>query len=173
MRTEREIALELEFEIRRQGAEAAAFDFIVVSGENSALPHGAPSDRKMSKGDFVTLDFGATVEGWHSDMTRTVAVGCCSSRQREVYEIVLEAQRAALDLIKDVISCRDGDAAARDVIAKAGYAECFGLVPGTGSGLKCTSPKIVSERRGRKAQKRLGCYRRAGDIYSRQVRGED
>lgn len=135
-RTEREIALELEFEIRRQGAEAAAFDFIVVSGENSALPHGAPSDRKLSKGDFVTLDFGATVEGWHSDMTRTVAVGCCSSRQREVYEIVLEAQRAALDLIKDGISCREGDAAARDVIAKAGYAECFGHGTGHGVGVE-------------------------------------
>lgn len=135
-RTEREIALELEFEIRRQGAEAAAFDFIVVSGENSALPHGAPSDRKLSKGDFVTLDFGATVEGWHSDMTRTVAVGCCSSRQREVYEIVLEAQRAALDLIKDGISCREGDAAARDVIAKAGYAGCFGHGTGHGVGVE-------------------------------------
>ena len=96
----------------------------------------APSDRILSKGDFVTLDFGAVVDGWHSDMTRTVAVGCCSSRQREVYEIVLKAQRAALDLIKDGISCREGDAAARDVIAKAGYAGCFGHGTGHGVGVE-------------------------------------
>lgn len=74
-RTEREIALELEFLIRRQGAEGIAFDFIVVSGANSSLPHGVPSDKAVEPGDFVTMDFGAVVDGWHSDMTRTVAVG--------------------------------------------------------------------------------------------------
>lgn len=70
-RTEREIALELEFLIRRQGAEGIAFDFIVVSGANSSLPHGVPSDKAVELGDFVTMDFGAVVDGWHSDMTRT------------------------------------------------------------------------------------------------------
>ena len=74
-RTEREIALELEFLIRKQGAEGTAFDFIVVSGPNSSLPHGVPGERVLQDGDFVTMDFGAMVDGWRSDMTRTVAIG--------------------------------------------------------------------------------------------------
>lgn len=95
-RTEREIALELEFLIRRQGAEGIAFDFIVVSGANSSLPHGVPSDKAVEPGDFVTMDFGAVVDGWHSDMTRTVAVGRVGEKQRAVYNTVLRAQQAAL-----------------------------------------------------------------------------
>lgn len=76
-RTEREIALELEFLIRKQGAEGTAFDFIVVSGPNSSLPHGVPGERVLQDGDFVTMDFGAMVDGWRSDMTRTVAIDGC------------------------------------------------------------------------------------------------
>ncbi|HPU57940.1 MAG TPA: aminopeptidase P family protein, partial [Candidatus Avimonas sp.] len=135
-RTEREIALDLEFEIRRQGAEAAAFDFIVVSGANSSLPHGVPSDKQVEKGDFVTLDFGAVVDGWRSDMTRTVAVGSCSEEQREIYNIVLKAQLAALSRIKSGLSCREGDAAARDIIKGAGYGEYFGHGTGHGVGME-------------------------------------
>ena len=73
--SEREIALEMEFYMRKMGSEGVAFDFIVVSGENSSLPHGTPTDRKIKKGDFITMDFGAVVNGYRSDMTRTIAVG--------------------------------------------------------------------------------------------------
>ena len=76
--------MELEFCIRRQGAERVAFDFIVVSGANSALPHGVPTDKVVEPGDFITMDFGAVVDGWHSDMTRTVAAGQVSDEQKAV-----------------------------------------------------------------------------------------
>lgn len=135
-RTERDIALELEFAIRRQGAEAAAFEFIVVSGENSALPHGVPSDRELRRGDFVTMDFGAVVDGWHSDMTRTVAIGSCSDEQSTVYDTVLAAQRAALSSLRSGLGCVEGDAAARNVIESAGYRDCFGHGSGHGVGVE-------------------------------------
>ena len=135
-RTEREIALELEFLIRRQGAEGIAFDFIVVSGANSSLPHGVPSDKAVEPGDFVTMDFGAVVDGWHSDMTRTVAVGSVTDEQRRVYETVLRAQETALGTLRAGLSCRAGDAAARDVIREAGYGDCFGHSTGHGVGVE-------------------------------------
>ena len=80
-RTEKEVALDLEFWMRKAGADSVSFDFVVVAGENSSLPHGVPSDRVIRHGDFVTMDFGATVNGWHSDMTRTVAVGAADDEQ--------------------------------------------------------------------------------------------
>ena len=135
-RTEREIALELEFAIRRAGAEGVAFEFIVVSGANSSLPHGVPSDKEIEPGDFVTMDFGAVVDGWHSDMTRTVAVGRVSDKQRAVYATVFEAQRAALETLKAGLSCVEGDAAARRVIEAAGYGDCFGHGTGHGVGME-------------------------------------
>lgn len=135
-RTEREIALELEFFIRRQGAEGAAFDFIVVSGANGALPHGVPGDKPVEAGDFVTMDFGAVVDGWHSDMTRTVAVGSVSEEQRQVYDTVLRAQLAALETLHAGASCVACDAAARYVIAQAGYGDCFGHGTGHGVGIE-------------------------------------
>lgn len=135
-RTEREIALELEFFLRRQGAQGVAFDFIVVSGVNSSLPHGVPTDKPVAPGDFVTMDFGAVVDGWHSDMTRTVAVGHADENQRRVYEVVLEAQLCCLRALRAGLSCVAGDAAARDVIAAAGYGDCFGHGTGHGVGLE-------------------------------------
>lgn len=135
-RTEREIALDLEFLIRRQGADGVAFDFIVVSGANSSLPHGVPGDKPVEPGDFVTMDFGAMVDGWHSDMTRTVAVGRVSEEQRRVYDTVLRAQLAALEVLKAGLPCVQGDAAARDIIAAAGYGDCFGHGTGHGVGVE-------------------------------------
>lgn len=149
--TEREIALELEFCIRKQGAERVAFDFIVVSGANSALPHGVPTDKVVETGDFVTMDFGAVVDGWHSDMTRTVAVGQASDEQRLIYDTVLHAQRAALAALCEGLSCQEGDAAARDIIAAAGYGEAFGHSTGHGVGVEIheapnLSPSVSEER---------------------------
>ena len=135
-RTEREVALELEFVIRKQGAESVAFDFIVVSGVNSSLPHGVPGDKVIERGDFVTMDFGAVVDGWHSDMTRTVAVGTCSAEQRSVYDTVLLAQKAALAALRAGLSCVAGDAVARNIITAAGYGDYFGHGTGHGVGIE-------------------------------------
>lgn len=125
-RTERQVMLDMEFFIRNLGAEGVAFDFIVVSGKNSSLPHGVPTDKKIEKGDFVTMDFGARVNGYCSDMTRTVAVGAVSEEQKNVYSTVLNAQVSACDAVKAGDVCSDIDKIARDIIYNAGYKGCFG-----------------------------------------------
>ncbi len=134
--TEREIALNLDFFMLRNGAEAISFETIAVSGKNSSMPHGVPSDKKVEKGDFITMDFGAVVDGYHSDMTRTVAVGSVSSKQAEIYETVLSAQKNSLDILRAGVSCKDADAAARDIIKNAGYGEYFGHGTGHGVGIE-------------------------------------
>lgn len=125
-RSEREVMLDMEFYMRRQGSEGVSFDFIVVSGKNSSLPHGVPTDKLIEKGDFVTMDFGAVINGYRSDMTRTVAVGSVTDEQKKVYDTVLCAQNAALKEIKAGKVCRDIDAVARNIINGAGYEGCFG-----------------------------------------------
>ncbi len=125
-RTERDVMLDMEFYMRRLGSEGVSFDFIVVSGKNSSLPHGVPTDKKIERGDFVTMDFGAVVGGYHSDMTRTVAVGAVSDEQKRVYDTVLKAQLTAIDAVKSGVVCRDIDKIARDLIYAAGYEGCFG-----------------------------------------------
>lgn len=135
-RTEREIQLELDFFMLRNGAEALSFDTIAVSGVNSSMPHGVPSDKKIENGDFITMDFGAVVDGYHSDMTRTVAVGFVTDEQRMIYETVLSAQMNALSVLKAGVSCKDADKAARDVIASEGYGEFFGHSTGHGVGIE-------------------------------------
>lgn len=124
--TEREIALDLEFFARKNGSEGVAFDFIVVSGKNSSLPHGIPSDKPIEKGDFITMDFGARVNGYCSDMTRTVALNRLNDEQQRVYETVLTAQNKAFEKIKVGAVCRDIDAVARNFIYESGYKGCFG-----------------------------------------------
>lgn len=146
--TERELALELEFFMRKRGAEQVAFDFIVVSGANSALPHGIPTDKPLARGDFITMDFGATVEGYRSDMTRTVALGEVTDEQRRIYQTVLEAQQAALSALKPGLPCVEGDAAARRVIAAAGYGEAFGHGTGHGVGVEIHEAPNLSPRAG-------------------------
>ncbi|MBQ3094587.1 MAG: aminopeptidase P family protein, partial [Clostridia bacterium] len=134
-RTEKEIALDLEMYMRRQGADAVAFDFIVASGENGSLPHAVPSERRLQRGDFVTLDFGATVQGYRSDMTRTVAIGDVSDEQRTVYDTVLAAQTACLQGLRAGLSGEEGDRLARAVIEEAGYGAAFGHSTGHGVGI--------------------------------------
>ncbi len=135
-KTEREIALELDYFMLRNGADALSFETIAVSGKNSSKPHGVPSDKKIENGDFITMDFGAVVDFYHSDMTRTVAVGEVSSKQIEVYETVLEAQLKAISVIKEGIACKDADKAARDIITQKGYGEYFGHGLGHGVGVE-------------------------------------
>ena len=131
--TERDVALELEFFMRAHGADGPSFDTIVASGVRSSLPHGAASEKVLEPGDFVTLDFGAYMNGYCSDITRTVVLGPLSDRHREIYEIVLEAQLLALERIKPGMTGQEADRIARDFIASRGYGEQFG--PGLGHGL--------------------------------------
>ncbi|MHB8635247.1 MAG: M24 family metallopeptidase [Fimbriimonadaceae bacterium] len=131
--TEYDIGLEIEFFFRRNGADIA-FPPIVASGERSARPHGHPSEKRLEIGDFVTLDFGAKLDGQCSDMTRTVVIGEASERQSQVYAAVLNAQLAGLRALKPGASAKDVDAVARKVLGEAGLAEFFGHGLGHGLG---------------------------------------
>lgn len=135
-KTEKEIALELEFFMRKIGSEGVAFDTIAVSGENSSLPHGVPTEKPLKKGDFLTMDFGAAFGGYCSDMTRTVAIGDITDEQKAVYNTVLKAQMAALNFIGPDKSCKDVDKIARDIIYNAGFEGCFGHGLGHSVGLE-------------------------------------
>lgn len=132
--SEKQVADEIERYLFANGAEGLAFDTISVSGERTCLPHGEPTDKLIKTGEFLTLDFGAVVDGYCGDMTRTIAIGSVSAEQRRVYEIVLEAQLAAIDFIKAGVSCFDADKVARDIIVNAGYGNEFphGLGHGVG-----------------------------------------
>ncbi len=135
-KTEREIALELEFFMRQNGSEGVAFDTIAVSGKNSSLPHGVPSEKPLEKGDFLTMDFGAVYGGYCSDMTRTVAIGTVDDEQKRVYETVRQAQEAAFQTLRAEVSGKAVDRAARAVIEAAGYGEAFGHSLGHSVGLE-------------------------------------
>jgi Xaa-Pro aminopeptidase len=124
--TEKQIQRMLNFRMLELGADGAAFDTIVASGPNGSLPHAVPSDREVRKGDMITLDFGAKVGGYCSDMTRTVAFGQPDSQMRDIYSIVLSAQIACQEALAPGKVCRDVDAIARQIIGEAGHAEHFG-----------------------------------------------
>ena len=142
--TERDIALELEFKMRKSGAEGVSFDLIVLSGKKTSMPHGVPDGNKIQNGDFLLFDIGATYDGYHSDMTRTYAFGNVSDEQRKVYEIVRQAQQNALDMVKDGITCGEVDKAAREYIYRSGYEGYFGHSTGHGVGLEIHEVPSVS-----------------------------
>ena len=144
-RSEKEIMLDMEFFARNKGSEGVAFDFIVVSGKNSSLPHGVPTNKMIEDGDFITMDFGAVVNGYRSDMTRTVAVGTVSDEQRKAYDTVLKAQTKALEAIKSGVVCRDIDKIARDIINKE-YNGCFGHGLGHSVGIEIHESPSFSPR---------------------------
>ena len=143
-KTEKEIALELDFYMLSHGAEALSFETIAVSGPNTSKPHGVPGERKVERGDFVTLDFGAVVHGLHSDMTRTVAVGTVSEKQRLVYETVREAKNAVEAGLRPGVSCVDADKIARDYIAARGFGDYFRHGTGHGVGYEIHEMPYVS-----------------------------
>lgn len=124
--TEREIALCLDEYMLRNGAEALSFETIALCGETTSMPHGVPSDRQLRKGEFILMDFGAVADGYHSDMTRTVALGDISEEMERVYGIVLEAQNRAISAATEGITGKRLDCVARDFIAANGYGEDFG-----------------------------------------------
>ena len=133
--SEADIGLELEFYMRRLGAEKEAFQTIVASGVRSSLPHGAASSKRIAAGDFVTMDFGAVYQGYHSDITRTVVVGKATAKQREIYDTVLKAQLAGVQAVAAGKKGAAVDAVARQIITEAGYGENFGHGLGHGVGL--------------------------------------
>ena len=147
--TEKQIALELDFYMLSHGAEAISFETIAVTGQNSSMPHGVPDDTVVKSGDFITMDFGAVVNGYHSDMTRTVAVGEVTEEQIKVYETVLTAQKTALNILKAGLDCCEADKAARQVIEDAGYGEYFGHSTGHGVGVEIhEAPTLAPKSKG-------------------------
>jgi len=124
--SEKELALLVDTTLRRLGADREAFESIAASGPNSACPHASPTDRLIERGDLVKLDFGARYRGYNSDITRTVCVGAPDARQKEIHNIVLEAQLTAIDAIAPGKTGKEIDAVARDFIASRGYGESFG-----------------------------------------------
>jgi len=144
--TEREIALELNRLMFVHGAEDLSFETIALAGENTSMPHGVPSDKKVEEGEFVLLDFGAVWNGYHSDMTRTLCVGKPSEEMERVYNIVLEAQLAGLEAARAGITGRELDGISRSIIEKSGYGDCFGHSLGHGVGMEIHEVPNLSQR---------------------------
>lgn len=142
--SEVEIAAELEYHMKRAGSLQPSFETIAVSGEKSSMPHGVPGERIVQKGDFITMDFGATIDGYHSDMTRTIAVGHISEEMKKVYETVLAANLAALEQVAEGATCASVDLAARDLITDAGYGAAFSHSTGHGVGLEIHEAPTIS-----------------------------
>ena len=134
--TERAIALDLDSTMRRLGGDALAFDTILAFGESAAEPHHSPSDRSLTRGDVVKLDFGCVIDGYHSDMTRTVFFGEPLAELRDVYEIVRAAQQLGVDNARPGMSGDELDGVVRNVITEAGYGDKFGHGLGHGVGLE-------------------------------------
>ncbi len=144
--SEKTVALELEFALKRLGGEDNAFDFIVASGIRGALPHGVASDKPMGDGELVTIDFGTRVQGYCSDETVTFAVGNISGKLRQIFDIVLEAHDSALAAVRPGVKISDLDAVARNHISASGFGEFFGHGLGHGVGLDIHEYPAVSSR---------------------------
>jgi Xaa-Pro aminopeptidase len=143
--TERDFALDLEVEMRRRGASGNSFDPIVASGPNAAKPHARPSGRRVEAGELVVIDFGCIVDGYCSDMTRTVSVGDPGPDARHLYDVVLASQQAGRALVAADVACADIDRASRDVIAEAGWADAFSHSTGHGVGLEIhEAPRVAA-----------------------------
>ena len=145
-RSEREVALAAEARMRELGAEGPAFEPIVAAGPNGALPHAVPGEREIGRDEPVVVDMGAVVDGYCSDCTRTLVDGELTGAAREVYELVLAAQRAGLEAVGPGASGREVDAIAREVIEEAGYGEHFGHGLGHGVGLEVHEAPRLSKR---------------------------
>lgn len=133
--TEKELAWDIESFFRQNGAEATAFDIIVASGPNSALPHARPGERHLQPGEPILIDMGARIDGYCSDFTRTICMGKAEDKLQEIYDIVLEAQQAAIDGTKSGMNGAEADKQARTIIEDAGYGDNFGHGLGHGIGL--------------------------------------
>lgn len=141
-----EVANELEFFMRREGATSSSFDTIVASGYRSAMPHGVASEKEIQSGELVTLDYGALYNGYCSDITRTLAVGEVSEELRTIYDIVLEANMRGVKDIKPGMTGKEADAIARDYIKEKGYGDHFGHSTGHGLGMEVHEGPRLSHR---------------------------
>ena len=144
-RSERDIAIDLDFRMLRLGAEEVSFETIVATGPNSAIPHHRPGERILEHGDLIKIDFGATYRGYHSDMTRTYAVGGIADWQREIYQVVAEAQRAGAQALRIGRTGKEVDTVSRDIITAAGYGETFAHSLGHGVGLEVHEAPNLSQ----------------------------
>ncbi len=144
--SEREVAVRLETTMRSLGSERPAFTTIVASGERGSLPHGIATEKLIVSGEFVTMDFGAVYEGYHSDMTRTVCVGHASDPQRKLYGIVLDAQELGVSLVKPGVSGKEVDGVVRQRLTDAGYGENFGHGLGHSLGLEIHEEPRLSKK---------------------------
>ena len=145
-RTEQEIAAYLQYQMLLRGAERMSFDPIVVSGPNSSMPHGVPTDKAVQSGEFITMDFGCVYQGYCSDMTRTVALGHVTEEMESVYRTVLAAQLAGIAAAHGGATGREVDGAGRQVISEAGYGACFGHGFGHGVGVEVHESPSASPR---------------------------
>ena len=143
---ERDLALELEYRMRKLGADGISFDLIVIAGQKTSMPHGVPGENRIRPGDFITFDIGALYRGYHSDMTRTYAYGYVNDKQKRIYSVVKQAQQLALDAVKAGVRCCDVDKAAREYIYHAGFEGCFGHSTGHGVGLEIHEQPFVSSK---------------------------
>ncbi len=142
---EREIAAKMEYAMKMNGAEKVAFDTIIASGPRSALPHGVASDKRIERGDLVVIDEGALYRHYHSDMTRTIVVGSPNAKQKEIYEIVLEAQRKGVEAARPGMTAKELDTVVREVINEYGYGDHFIHSTGHGVGLEIHEWPRVSQ----------------------------
>ena len=150
--TEREVAIAIESAMMRKGAEEPAFPTIVAAGPNAAVPHAIPTERAIKEGETVIIDMGLKLNGYCSDMTRTVVLGKPDKRIKEIIRLVRKAQRAALKTIKAGIPAREADRAARKIITDAGFGKCFGHGLGHGVGLAVHEPPSLNRMRRNKLQ---------------------
>jgi len=132
---ELDIASELAYTMRKKGAQKESFDTIVVSGERSSLIHGKPSEKKIVEGELILIDMGANYQNYNSDITRTIIMGKENQKQKEMFSIVLEAQKVALEFLKPGVKCKEVESVARDIIVKKGYGKYFSHGLGHGVGL--------------------------------------
>ncbi len=143
--SERGISTEIEYAVRKNGAERTSFDTIVASGARSSMPHASVSDKTLEEGDLVIVDFGALYDGYASDMTRTLSVGSPDNRQKEIYDVVLRAQEESIAKAKAGMLCSELDQVGRSVIEKTGYGANFGHSLGHGLGMRVhESPSVSS-----------------------------
>jgi Xaa-Pro aminopeptidase len=143
---EKEVALEMEFFMKKNGIQALGFDIIIASGKRSALPHGRASEKKIEKGDFILIDFGSDFRGYHSDQTRTVICGNPTPEQQKIYQIVKDAHDRAIEKVRPDIPICEVDQAARNHIRDLGYGDYFGHGTGHGIGLAVhEDPAVNSE----------------------------
>lgn len=152
-RTEKEIAAELNYYMMKFGADGISFDTIAISGQNTSMPHGTPSNKKVQNGEFITMDFGAVYNAYHSDMTRTIAVGKPTTRMQEVYMSVTVALQDAIEAAKPNITCNLLDSVARNTLEAWGLDKYFGHGLGHGVGIEIHEAPSVSPKCGKNLQK--------------------